>query len=80
MLGGAEFVDERAICTGVHRHIGAAAEFSCVERILQRGCKRDIACNDTDTNNVDVGTCKGHHEGDGIITCSVGVNEEWAQS
>ena len=80
VLGGAELVDERAICASEYRHIGAAAEFSCVERILQGGWKRDIACDDTDTNNVDVFTCKGHHEGDGIITCSVGVNEERTQS
>ena len=77
VLAGLERDDERAVGARVDGHVHAA-QLGHVEGVLHGEVEGHVAGDDPDADDVDVGVTQRHHEGDGVVTGGVGVDEERA--
>ena len=77
VLAGLERDDERGVGARVDGHVHTA-QLGHVEGVLHGEIEGHVAGDDPDADDVDVGVTQRHHEGDGVVTGGVGVDEERA--
>ena len=75
VLAGLEGDEERDVGAGVDRDVDTT-QLGHVEGVLYGEVEGHVAGDDPDADDVDVGVTQRHHEGDGVVTGGVGVDEE----
>ncbi len=74
-IGAAERAFQRMGLAGENGDVGIA-EFGGVEGVAGGLGERDVAGDDGDGGDADVGSAESHDDGDGVVGAGVGVDEE----